>query len=141
MDIVKNHKCNNKEDNKWMVFDQFCNEFATDDRDTEHTEIQLLMSLRKGLCYAHEILFWKFRRWKGVGWAQKKYDERSWSRLTDIPCSISLSRISKDLDQQSRSHKQYYQLYQSSWRVLSSGLKILRYHYVMIYPWLIEMNN
>ena len=47
MDIVKNHKCNNKEDNKWMVFDQFCNEFATDDRDTEHTEIQLLMSLRK----------------------------------------------------------------------------------------------
>ena len=46
MDIVKSHKCNNKEDNKWMVFDQFCNEFATDDRDTEHTEIQLLMSLR-----------------------------------------------------------------------------------------------
>jgi hypothetical protein len=45
MDIVKNHKCNNKEDNKWMVFDQFCNEFATDDRDTEHTEIQLLMGL------------------------------------------------------------------------------------------------
>jgi len=45
MDIVKSHKCNNKEDNKWMVFDQFCNEFATDDRDTEHTEIQLLMSL------------------------------------------------------------------------------------------------
>ena len=56
MDIVKNHKCNNKEDNKWMVFDQFCNEFATDDRDTEHTEIQLLMSLRKGLHFAHGIL-------------------------------------------------------------------------------------
>ena len=132
MDIVKNHKCNNKEDNKWMVFDQFCNEFATDDRDTEHTEIQLLMSLRKGLHFAHGNLDRKLRRWEDVGWAQKKYDERSWSRLIDIPSSISLSRISKNFNQQSRSYKQYYQLYQSSWGLLSPGLLFLRNGYVMI---------
>ena len=77
MDIVKNHKCNNKEDNKWMVFDQFCNEFATDDRDTEHTEIQLLMSLRKVFSlYAHAFSFRKFGL-LGRRLITEKYNERS----------------------------------------------------------------
>ena len=77
MDIVKNHKCNNKEDNKWMVFDQFCNEFATDDRDTEHTEIQLLMSLRAVFSlYTNAFLFEKLCR-KGRRLITEKYNERS----------------------------------------------------------------
>ena len=67
MDIVKNHKCNNKEDNKWMVFDQFCNEFATDDRDTEHTEIQLLMSLRAVFIPTPTHFYLKNCVEKGVG--------------------------------------------------------------------------
>ena len=85
-----------------MVFDQFCNEFATDDRDTEHTEIQLLMSLRKlfnlriiGDAHAIlEILRVKRRRFNII-----QYNERSRSRLINIPGSILISRISKNFNQ------------------------------------------